>query len=156
MKLVASVSLGAVLFVGCLFPQTDSSPAPGGSRSKNFTFGIMNGLGWRVIDEGRKIFYIDGVRAAFLTGWRRALKMPCEEQTEGTYRDHFPSGEGTFTITDEVHAIDAFYEAPENRPIAVVDTLEILGARRRGIPDAVLADRILFYRHMAAQASEQK
>lgn len=53
-------------------------------------------------------------------------------------------------------AIDQFYEEPENRLIRVIDALEISAARQRGVPESVIANRILMRRRAADRAPERK
>lgn len=118
------------------------------------TFGQVNGWFWRVADAGGKSFYLEGVREALYIAHFRALHTSCETDAKNTQEDLLP--QSTATNAQIVEAIDSFYEDPANRLIPVVEAMEIVAARRRGVPDTVISDRILLRRRIALEAPEQK
>jgi len=117
------------------------------------TFGEMNGRAWRGFSLDIKTAYLEGVNAALGEAVVRTLETPCEAQGKGVFDAHRAIG---FTRGETIEGIDRFYDQPENLLITIIDALEIVSAKARGVPHDVIEAKISARRRAANEAPERK
>jgi hypothetical protein len=140
--------MGFSVFAAVMAAQPVQDPAQAA-----WTFGLANGRAWRVMPQGAKLFYLEGVRAAIVVAGQRTKHTPCEAYSDRLTDAYSVEGLKGGEVAE---AIDRFYDQPENLLIAAIDALEIVSARARGVPQNVIDSRISDHRRIAIAAPEHK
>jgi hypothetical protein len=100
-----------------------------------------------------KTAYLEGVKVAMDAVVAHTADTPCDGQARGIWQDYFPVG---FTLGEVQDAVDNFYNEPENSLIPVINALEIVSAKARGVPHDVIETKISQRRRAANDAPERK
>jgi hypothetical protein len=124
-----------------------------GSPEGMITNGLFNGRFWRAAGDVAKVSYMQGIVAALSRVKFRSLNGPCDAESDRVLKAYMlPQG----AVADAEEGVDRFYEEPENLLIPIIDALEIVSAKARGVPQVVIDERILHYRSVARTAPERR
>jgi hypothetical protein len=119
----------------------DSPSLPEQAARSIFTNGLQNGIGWKGSEQMSKLNYVLGVRDALLMTGKGRIE----------HDRYFAKGLNNGEI---VTAIDRFYEEPENLLMIVINALQFISLKARGILPTDLDQFLSVCRKFASEAPE--
>jgi hypothetical protein len=98
------------------------------------THGLCNGRAWQVATQGEKIYYTTGASEVLIVAAR------------AEHPRYFPQ---SLNAAEFTKAVDRFYQEPENLPIPIVKTLQLVTMKANGDDPGVIDKAVATERRAA-------